>query len=160
MRRSIVKTAVAALLTALTLTGCVRFESFPRREVVTSKPRYLVEDRLRTLTEPVSGEQGVSASVPVGWQLWVLLDPDPAAPVISLVESKLDVVSGRSTGFYNAGLHRATYTLTVKVEGGGQSRQIQATASARSGLSPSVAAFAAVEEAVTKLSQDLGAGRG
>jgi hypothetical protein len=147
--------AVAALLTALTLSGCVRFESFPRPEVLTHKPRYLVEDHLRTLTEPVPGEQGASALVPVGSQLWVLLDPDPAAPVISLVESKLDVASGPSTGFYNAGLYRATYTLTVKVEGGGQSRQMQVTGSARSGLSLAVAAFAAVEEAVTTLSQSL-----
>ena len=155
MRRTTGRTAVAGLLTVLTLTGCVRFESFPRREAVTHKPRYLVEERLRTLTEPVSSEDGVSASVPVGWQLWVLLDPDPAAPVISLVESKLDVVSGLSAGFYDAGLHRARYTLTVKVDGGGQSRQVQTIGSARSGLSPSVAAFAAVEEAVTTLSQNL-----
>ena len=143
------------LVGSLVLTACVRFEDFPRPLTVSHKPPFMLEDRLRTLREPVPGGWGTLESVPVGQSLWGLFDPDPSAPVIRYVASKLDVVSKPSTGFYDEGLHRATYTLTVKVDGGGQERQIETRGAGRSGLSSPGAAFTAVDEALAKLYQQL-----
>jgi hypothetical protein len=143
------------LLGALVLTGCVRFESFPRPPIVSPKPPFVLEDRLLTLREAVPGGWGTLETVPVGRNLWARLDPDPSAPVIRYVASSLEVVSKSSSGFYDAGLHRAKYSLTVAVQGGGQERQLQAEGAGRSGLSSPVAAYAAVEDAVTKLYQQL-----
>jgi len=145
----------AVLVGSLVLTACVRFEDFPRPLTVSHKPPFMLEDRLRTLREPVPGGWGTLESVPVGQSLWGLFDPDPSAPVIRYVASKLDVVSKPSTGFYDEGLHRATYTLTVKVDGGGQERQIETRGAGRSGLSSPGAAFTAVDEALAKLYQQL-----
>jgi hypothetical protein len=143
------------VLGALALTGCVRFESFPRPPIVSPKPPFMLEDRLLTLREPISGGWGTLETVPVGRNLWARLDPDPSAPVIRYVASSLEVVSKSRSGFYDAGLHRAKYSLTVAVQGGGQERQLQAEGAGRSGLSSPVAAYAAVEDAVTKLYQQL-----
>jgi hypothetical protein len=75
--------------------------------------------------------------------------------VLRYVASNLEVVSKPSNGFYDAGLHRAKYSLTVGVESGGPERQLKAEGTGRSGLSSPVAAYAAVEDAVTKLYQQL-----
>jgi hypothetical protein len=152
MRSRISRVAVLALvLGALVLTACVRFGSFPRPLILSYKPAFILEDRLRTLSEDVPGGWGTVQTVPVGWHLWVRLDPNPSAPVIRYVASKLDVVSKPTTGFYDAGLHQARYALTVKIEGGGQDRQLQTAGVGRSGLSSPVAAFTAVDEAMVKL---------
>ena len=148
-------TMSAVLVGALVLTACVRFETFPRPSIAPHKPPFMLEDRLLALREPVPGGWGTLESVPVGQSLRGLFDPDPSAPVVRYVASKLDVVSKPSTGFYDEGLHQATYTLTVKVDGGGQERQIEAKGAGRSGLSSPGAAFAAVDEALAKLYQQL-----
>jgi len=148
-------TKLAVVLVPLLLTGCVRFESFPRPRIVSHRPAFLVEERLRGLSEPVPGESGTLAIVPVGRHLWEGLDPDPSAPVLRYVASKLEVESGSGSGFYEAGRHRATYALTVAVQGGGPERQLKAEGTGRSGLSASVAAYTAVEDAVTKLYAQL-----
>ncbi len=140
---------------ALVLTGCVGFESFPRTRIVSPRPHFTVEERLLTLREDVPGARGGVETVPVGWSLWVLLDPDPLAPVIRYVASNLEVVSQASTGFYDAGLHQAKYTLTVRLEGGGQEQQVQTVGTGRSGLSSSVAAYEAVDDAIASLYQRL-----
>jgi hypothetical protein len=148
--------AMAGLvLGALMLTACVRFESFPRAAIISHKPPFMLEDRLLTLREPVPGGWGALESVPVGRNLWARLDPDPSAPVIRYVASNLEVVSKPSSGLYDAGLHRAKYTLTVTVQGGGEERQLRAEGMGRSGLSAPGAAFTAVEDAITTLYQQL-----
>jgi hypothetical protein len=143
------------VLGALMLTACVRFESFPRAATVSQKPPFMLEDRLLSLREPVPGGWGALESVPVGRNLWARLDPDPSAPVIAYVASNLEVVSKPSSAFYDAGLHRATYTLTVTVQGGRQERQLRTEGIGRSGLSAPGAAFTAVEDAITTLYQQL-----
>jgi hypothetical protein len=145
----------ALVLGPLLLTACVRFESFPRPQIVSLRPPFLLEDRLLTLREPVPGGWGTLQTVPVGRNLWARLDPDPSAPVLRYVASNLEIVSKLSSGFYDAGLHRAKYSLTVAVERGGPERQLKAEGTGRSGLSSPVAAYAAVEDAVTKLYQQL-----
>jgi hypothetical protein len=143
------------VLGALMQTACVRFESFPRPAIVSQKPPFMLEDRLLTLREPVPGGWGTLETVPVGRNLWARLDPDPSAPLIRYVASNLEVVSKPRSGFYDAGLHRAKYTLTVAVQGRGVERQFQVEGAGRSGLSSPVAAYTAVEDAVTKLYQQL-----
>jgi len=159
MRRGFGRSAMAAfILGSLFLGACsVPFESFPRAQPTTPRARFLVEDRLLRLRETVPGGWGAVETVPVGRDLWLLLDPDPSAPVIHYVTSKLDVVSKPSTGYYDADLHQATYTLTVRVEGGGPERELRTEGSGRSGLSSPVAAFTAVDEAIAKLYQQLAA---
>jgi len=143
------------VLGPLLLTACVRFESFPRSQIASPRPPFLLEDRLRPLRESVPGGWGTLETVPVGRSLWARLDPYPSAPVLQYVASNLGVVSKPSSGVYDAGLHRATYSLTVAVEGGGVERQLKAEGTGRSGLSSPDAAYGAVEDAVTKLYQQL-----
>ena len=143
------------VLGTLLLTACVRFESFPRPQIVSPRPPFLLENRLLTLRESVPGGWGTLETVPVGRSLWLLFDPDPSAPVLRYVASNLEVVSKPSSGFYDAGLHRAKYSLTVAVQDGGAERQLKAEGTGRSGLSSPGAAYAAVEDAVTKLYQQL-----
>jgi hypothetical protein len=143
------------VLGPLLLTACVRFESFPRPQIVSPRPPFILEDRLLTLRESVPGGWGTLETVQVGRNLWARLDPDPSAPVLRYVASNLEVASKPSNGFYDAGLHRAKYSLTVAVESGGLERQLKAEGTGRSGLSSPVAAYAAVEDAVTKLYQQL-----
>jgi hypothetical protein len=143
------------VLGPLLLTACVRFEGFPRPEIVSHKPPFLLEDRLLTLREPVPGGWGTLQTVPVGRNLWALFDPDPSAPVLRYVASNLEVVSKPSSGFYDASLHQAKYSLTVAVKGGSAERQLKAEGTGRSGLSSPDAAYAAVDEAVTKLYEQL-----
>ena len=143
------------VLGPLLLTACVGFESFPRQQIVSPRPPFLLEDRLLTLRESVPGGWGTLATVPVGRKLWARLDPDPSAPVLRYVASNLEVVSKPSSGLYDAGLHRAKYSLIVAVDGGGAERQLKTEGTGRSGLSSPDAAYAAVEDAVTKLYQQL-----
>lgn len=152
MGSRIIRATVSGLLLGpLLLTACVQFESFPRPQAIAHKPPFLLENRLLTLNEPVPGGWGTLATVPVGRDLWLLVDPDPSAPVLRYVASNLDVVSKPSSGFYDAGLHQARYSLTVAVNRGGAEQQLKAEGTGRSGLSSPAAAYAAVDEAVTKL---------
>ena len=64
-------------------------------------------------------------------------------------------MSKPSSGFYDAGLRQARYSLTVAVNGGGAERPLKAEGRGRSGLSSPDAAYAAVDEAVTKLYEQL-----
>ena len=75
--------------------------------------------------------------------------------MLRYVASKLEVVSKPSSGFYDAGLHQASYSLTVAVNGGGAERQLKAEGTGRSALSSPDAAYTAVDEAVTKLYEQL-----
>jgi hypothetical protein len=67
----------------------------------------------------------------------------------------LVVVSKPSSGFYDAGHHQARYSLTVAVNGRGAERQLKAEGTGRSGLSSPDVAYAAVDEAVMKLYEQL-----
>ena len=155
MRSGIRRAILGLMLGPLLLTACVRFESFPRPQIISHKPPFLLEDRLLTLSEAVPGGWGTLATVPVGRHLWLLFDPDPSAPVLRYVTSNLEVMSKQSSGFYDAGLHQAKYSLTVAVYGGGAERQLKAEGTGRSGLSSPDAAYTAVDEAVTKLYEQL-----
>ena len=155
MRTGIRRAILGLVLGPLLLTACVRFESFPRPQIISHKPPFLLEDRLLTLSEPVPGGWGTLATVPVGRHLWLLFDPDPSARVLRYVASNLEVMSKPSSSFYDAGLHQARYSLTVTVDGGGAERQLKAEGTGRSGLSSPDAAYTAVDEAVTKLYEQL-----
>ncbi len=152
-------TAVTLAVGTLVLAACtvpVEFENVPESRLPPPKPRLKFDARLLTLREQVPGGSGATQIVPVSQALRSVFDPDPAGTAsIRYAASNLQMTSRPTTGFYDPHLYRATYALTVTVDAGDQERQVQTVGVGHSGLSAAVAAYAAVDEAIMNLHEQL-----